>query len=164
MSFQRLAAASLAVLLTGPAWAEIVVTDGYARAAMPGAPTGAAFMLLENTGPEDDRLIALRSDVAARAELHSHVAGADGVMQMRAIEGGIDLPAGSSHALERGGDHVMLLGLTRSLETGQSVHLTLVFEKAGEVDVEIPVDLERMPGEMNHGAMDHGTTGHGDGS
>jgi copper(I)-binding protein len=126
-----------------PALAEIVIHDAYARASRPGAPTGAAFMIIENTGPEADRLIAARTDAAHRAELHSHVDQGNGVMSMVEIEGGIAIAAGESHALARGGDHVMLIGLTGTFEQGGAVVLTLTFEAAGEIEITVPVDNAR---------------------
>ncbi|MEL6620815.1 MAG: copper chaperone PCu(A)C, partial [Pseudomonadota bacterium] len=89
--------------------------DPYARAASPSAKAGAAFMMLQNTGDTDDRLIAARTDVAKRVELHTHVETGDGIMKMQEIEGGIALPAGGTHHMMRGGDHVMLMGLTGPL-------------------------------------------------
>ncbi len=154
MMFQRTAAGALALCLALPAAAEIKVQDAYARAAMPTAPTGAAFMVLENTGAQDDRLIGVASDAADRVELHTHIEAENGVMQMRKVEDGFVIPAGGSHTLARGGDHVMLMGLTRPLEQGETVMLTLTFEGAGEQVVEVPVDLERA---ADHGSMDHGT-------
>jgi copper(I)-binding protein len=74
-------------------------------------------------------------------------------MRMMEVEEGFAIPAGGSHALARGGDHVMFLGLTRSLEHGDTVTVTLTFEQAGDVEVEIPVDLERKP---MHGQTKHG--------
>ena len=100
--------------------------------------------------------------MAQKVELHTHVESADGVMQMIQIEGGIALPAGEMHELARGGDHVMLLGLTQVLKDGDTFPLTLTFEQAGEVTVEAVVDNARKPGE---GMMDHSGhgAGHGDG-
>lgn len=157
MSFKSLAAAAAAAaafLLTGPAlagdMAPIMVQDAYARASTQMSTSGAAFMVLTNHGDQDDRLVAASSDVAERVELHTHIQDANGVMKMVEIEGGIALPAGGSHALQRGGDHIMFLGLTRPLDHGDIVNLTLSFEKAGEIAVEVPVDLERKP---MHGKM-----------
>ncbi len=150
-------AAALA-LTAIPAFAQdIMVHDSYARAASPSAMAGAAFMQIMNHGDTDDRLIDVRSDVAKRTELHTHMEGENGVMQMRQVEGGFAIPAGETHMLARGGDHVMFMGLNQSLNHGDSVTVTLVFENAGEVEVQIPVDLERQP---EHGAMSHGA--HGD--
>lgn len=145
------------------------VHDVYARSNGQAGGSGAVFFLIHNNTAVDDRLIAVRSDVAARVELHTHIEDANGVMQMREVEGGIALPAGEMHALERGGDHVMLMGLAEALEDGATFPLTLTFEQAGEVVVEAVVDNDRKPGTegmmMDHGAghgAGHGT-GHGAG-
>ena len=66
------------------------------------------------------------------------------------VKDGIAVPAGGMAMLARGGDHVMFMGLKQSLAHGDTVDVTLVFEKAGEVAVTIPVDLERKP-EGGHG-------------
>jgi copper(I)-binding protein len=71
---------------------------------------------------------------------------------MMHVEEGFAVPAGGMHMLARGGDHVMLMGLNQSLAHGDVVSVTLTFEQAGDVTVDIPVDLERKP---DHGAMDH---------
>lgn len=158
---KTLLAATTAVAFALPALAQdgMTVVDAYARTSGPTAQSGAAFMVIENHTGTDDRLIAAASDVAQRVELHTHIADANGVMQMRRVEDGFAIPAGGSHALARGGDHVMFLGLTRSLAQGDTVTVTLTFEKAGDVVVEIPVDLTRMPGQgagMGMGHMNHG--------
>ncbi|ETA50969.2 copper chaperone PCu(A)C [Ponticoccus alexandrii] len=144
------------VMLTGlmavlgmPVAAEIVVKDAYARSS--NAMAGAAFMAIENTGPEDDRLIGAASDAAQRVELHTHRDMGGGVMKMLHVEEGFALPAGETHMLMRGGDHVMLMGLNGAMEQGDTVTVTLTFEKAGEQVVEIPVDLERKPDHSGHG-------------
>ena len=62
---------------------------------------------------------------------------------MGPIEGGLAVPAHSQVELKRGGSHVMMMGLNRSLNQGDVVTLTLTFEKAGEVVVKVPVDLKR---------------------
>lgn len=149
-------AAAAAVSLAIPAYAgEITVQDPYARASSMMSKSGAAFMILKNGGAEDDRLIAVASDVAERVELHTHIQNAEGVMRMVRVEDGFPVPAGGMHALQRGGDHVMFLGLQRPLAQGDVIELTLTFEKAGDVTVEVPVDLERKP---MHGMMNHGQT------
>jgi copper(I)-binding protein len=149
--------AAMAMGFGAAAWAEgIVVEDAYARASTPTAKSGAAFMVLMNTSDLDDRLVAAKSDVAARVELHTHREIADGVMKMMEVEEGFAIPAGGSHMLARGGDHVMFMGLNEPFADGDTVAVTLVFEHAGEVAVEIPVDLNRKP---THGGG-HGA-GHG---
>lgn len=121
----------------------ILVEDAFARASSPTAKAGAAFMLLTNTTDSDDRLLGAASDAAMRVELHTHVADDGGVMRMRPLEGGVALPAKGSHALARGGDHLMFMGLTRPFLDGDTITVTLTFEIAGEIEVEIPVDLSR---------------------
>lgn len=149
MLFERSLRAALMALpllvsaTTGHADPQIEIRDAYARSSMASAATGAAFMELINTGTEDDRLIGATSDVAARVELHTHIQDANGVMMMREVEDGFAIPAGATHALKRGGDHVMFIGLNRALADGDSVALTLTFEKAGDVVLEVPVDLTR---------------------
>lgn len=158
----RLAGASIALMFgAGAALANIEVREPYARSSGPAAKAGAAFMMIENTGDSADRLIGASADIAKRVELHTHVADANGVMKMREVEGGIELPAGAMVALKRGGLHVMFMGLTGPMVQGESFPLTLTFEQAGEVVIEVPVDLERKPGAMSHGKMDHGHKDHG---
>ncbi len=152
MPFKSLGIAAATLLLAIPALAgdmPITIKDPYARS---GAKTGAAFFVLMNHSGSEDRLISASSDVAKRVELHTHIEDANGVMKMRELEGGIAIPAGGMHALKRGGDHVMFMGLDSPLEQGSTVTVTLTFEQAGDVVVEIPVDNERKD---SHGAMDH---------
>lgn len=158
MRIRTLALAALSTLsLATAALADIEVRDAYARSSGPSAMAGAAFMTLVNTGDDDDRLIDVRSGVAKRAELHTHIAGDDGVMKMRRVEDGFAVPAGGEHHLARGGDHVMFMGLTTAFEQGMTFPVTLVFEKAGEMTIDVPVDLERQD-PMDHGAVDHSKT------
>ena len=145
-------AGAAALAFSAPALADIVVKDAYARSAMATAKTGAAFMVIENTGAGDDRLVSVSSDAAAKGEHHTHIADDNGVMRMTEVEEGFVIPANGSHALKRGGDHVMFMGLTAPFEQDKTVTVTLTFEAAGEKVVEIPVDLERQP---THG-MKHG--------
>ncbi|KIC14813.1 copper chaperone PCu(A)C [Leisingera sp. ANG-Vp] len=132
---------------------KIMVHDQYARVSSPTAKAGAAFMEIMNHTGEDDRLIDVRSDVAARVQLHTHQEDANGVMKMMHVEEGFAVAAGETHMLKRGGDHVMFMGLSQSLNHGDVVKVTLVFEKAGEIEVEVPVDLERKA--EGHGHGDH---------
>ena len=153
----KLKALTLAALMAAsPALADIKVMDAYARSASPTAKSGAAFMQIMNTGEADDRLVAAASDAAARVELHTHKDMGEGVMRMMEVEEGFEVPAGGMHALARGGDHVMLMGLTAPLEPGATISVTLTFEQAGEMVVEIPVDNDRQDAPMDHGNMKMG--------
>jgi len=152
--FSALAAAAVAT----SASAQMVVHDAYARASNKMA--GAAFMEIINEGDADDRLIGARSDVAKRVQLHTHTEDANGVMKMTHVEDGFAIPAGATHLLQRGGDHVMFMGLNRELAEGDTIDVILDFEKAGEVAIEVPVDMARMPEGGHGGHGDH--SGHGD--
>lgn len=146
MSPKTLAGATLAALLSLPAWAgdpAIAIEDAYARS---GPQSGAAFFTIRNTGETDDRLVAARSDVAARVELHTHIEDENGVVKMRPVADGFPVPAGGSHVLKRGGDHVMFMGLDAPFEEGGTIAVTLSFETAGDIAVEIPVNNARMSG------------------
>lgn len=156
------AAALAAAGLATPAIAHhgVSILDPYARVATPNAASGAAFMQIRNHEDSDDRLIGVESDVAQRVELHTHHEDDDGVMRMMQVEEGIAIPAGGWHGLERGGDHVMFMGLNRSLSHGDRVDITLIFENAGEVSVTIPVDLEREAGHADMSGHDDHTHEH----
>ncbi len=132
----------------------IMIKDPYSRSAGAHAKTGAAFFGIINHTDQDDRLIAASSDIAKRVELHTHIETADGIMQMREVKDGFPIEAGGMHMLARGGDHVMFMGLTRPMVQGEMVTVTLTFEVAGDIIVEIPVDLERKPAEGGM-KMDH---------
>lgn len=140
----------VAACLTSPALAEIKLTDAYARAASPMAKTGAAYLRIENTSDTPDRLLSVTSPAAKRIELHTHLDAGDGVMQMRQIDGGIPLPAQSSHSLRRGAGHVMMMGLTRRFLHGEKITLTFTFEQAGDITQTIPIDLERQETHDTH--------------
>lgn len=109
-------------------------------------------MTIMNHSATDDRLIAARSDIAKKVELHTHIKSDDGVVRMTHVEEGFSIPANGSHSLARGSDHVMFMGLANPMAQGDEFTLTLVFENAGEVEVTVPVDLDRKPGDT---AMSH---------
>ena len=132
--------------------AAFVVEEPYLRSSsssssssssMPAATTAAAFLVLRNMTGTDDRLVAARSELMGRVELHTHSEDANGVMRMSEIDAGVALAEGASHEFARGGDHLMFMGLQEPLTQGQLVPVTLVFELAGDVEIIIPVDLTR---------------------
>ena len=135
---------------------KLMVEDAYARASTPTSKAGAAFMTIMNISGTDDRLIAAASDAAQRVELHTHIEAADGVMRMVEVEDGFEVPAGGSAMLSRGGNHVMMMGLTQQFVHGETIEVTLTFEQAGDVTVTIPIDLERTPDHSHGGHSDHG--------
>lgn len=154
------AALAAALTLTGTlalAHDHVAIKDAYFRSAPPTAPTGAAFMMIENHRDVPVHLTGVSSDAAARVELHTHREGDNGVMQMIHVEEGFVIPAGETLHLRRGAEHVMFMGLAEPLAQGGTVSVTFTFEDLDDLTVEIPVDHAREDGGMDHGAMDHGT-------
>ncbi|QDL92471.1 copper chaperone PCu(A)C [Paroceanicella profunda] len=136
-SFVRGALAALVALAALPALADGLAVEG-AYAVRSNPMSGAAYMTLRNAGPGDDRLLSLDSPAAQRTELHSNEI-TDGVARMRPMPEGLPLPAGGTAVLERGGLHVMFMGLTAPLEDGEIVPLTLHFESGRTITVALRV-------------------------
>jgi copper(I)-binding protein len=98
----------------------------------------AAYMFIQNTGDTTDKLVAARTDVAGLVEIHQ-VTMMNDVMQMRPVDGGIEIPPGETVELRPGGYHVMLMDLNQDLYTDEAISLTLVFESGLELTVGVPV-------------------------
>jgi copper(I)-binding protein len=114
------------------------ITHAFTRATPPGAKVAGAFMTIENQGKEPDRLLGASSPVAGLVEIHE-MAMEGGVMTMRAVKG-IDVKPGAKVDLAPGGYHVMLEELKQPLKQGETIPLTLKFEKAGAIDIKVPVE------------------------
>lgn len=97
----------------------------------------AAFMQIRNNGSEADMLVSAASDAAEVVEIHLSEMK-DGVMTMRQVPG-VELPAGSTTELKPGSYHIMLINITRDLNSGDTVELVLEFEKTGELTVQAEV-------------------------
>lgn len=140
----------------------IRIDGGFARQSIGMKGASGAFMTVHNGGQADDRLVGARSPVAGKAEVHRTTVTANGVAEMRPA-GAIDLPAGGTIELQPGGLHIMLMQLNQALDPGAEIPLTLIFEKAGEVTVTIPVVAigqgVAASGHMSHGSMGAGASG-----
>jgi hypothetical protein len=133
----------LAVAIPFIASAEtILVNDAYVRASSKMAKSAAAFMDIKNTSSQDDRLLDVKSKVAKRVELHTHIKSDDGVMKMRRVDEGFLIPGNDTLRLERGGNHIMFMGLSQPFVNGESILITLFFESAGPLDLEIPIKMK----------------------
>lgn len=117
---------------------DLRILQPWARAGAGQAKTGAAFMTIANIGGTDDKLVAASTANAKKTEIHETTM-ADGVMKMRMLMGGLAIPAGGKVELKPMGLHVMLMGVTEKLVEGETLVLTLTFEKAGSVDVAVPI-------------------------
>ena len=120
----------------------ILVNDAYVRASSKMAKSAAAFMEIKNTSSQDDRLLDVKSKVAKRVELHTHIKSDDGVMKMRRVDEGFLIPGNDTLRLERGGNHIMFMGLSQPFVNGESILITLFFESAGPLDLEIPIKMK----------------------
>ena len=115
---------------------DLAVQQPWTRAAGQGA-TGAGFLSISNRGAAADRLLSATTPAARAVELHTMLRDGD-VMRMRAVEA-VEIPPGQTVALRPGGLHMMLVGLSRPLREGETVPVTLRFERAGEVRVDLAV-------------------------
>jgi len=153
----RMVVASLFVLgLGGQVYAQtsiqsaIDVDRPWARATPAGAKTAAAYMTLINKGDTADRLVVATTPVADKIQFHS-VSEDNGVSRMREMHS-IEIASGARVIFSPGGMHIMLVGLKKPLKEGEPISMTLTFEKAGKVDVSIPV---AKVGAMQPGLMMH---------
>jgi copper(I)-binding protein len=109
----------------------VTVDRAWSRASA--GKTGAVYLTIRNQGDDADALVDVTSPAAARAEVHQTV-DEDGVMKMHHVERLVVAPGGTV-ALAPGGYHIMLMGLTAPLKEGETVPVTLRFERAGEIEV-----------------------------
>ena len=142
---QRLFVLATALFLAAPALAHEIVA-GDLQIIHPHIPQPAAsaksaggFMAIVNNG----------------TEVHESRVDANGLGTMTHIEA-LEIPAGETVSLERGGYHVMFMGLTGPLTEGEMHKAVLIFEKAGRVEIEFQIDPPMGKGEMDHSTMDHG--------
>ena len=134
---------------------DIVIEKPWARATPKGAEVGGAYMTIENKGATPDRLTGGSADFAT-VEIHE-MKSENGVMEMREVTGGLNIPAHGSVGLAPGGYHIMLTHLAHPLTKGDTVKATLNFEHAGPVAVEFKVMGVGAAG--TGGAMKGGTMG-----
>lgn len=117
----------------------LVIDHPWSRAVPEGGQVAGGYMVIRNEGEEADRLIAVRSDIAGRVEIHEMKVDDKGVMTMRPLADGVEVPPGGEVALAPGGYHVMFMQLSERPTEGRKFPGVLVFEKAGEVPVEFAV-------------------------
>lgn len=130
-----LAAACLAAL-PALALAEVTVTDPWARASILASRPGAAYLTLSSDA--DDRLLSVLSPVAGHVMIHASETDANAVTRMTHLDT-LELKAGEAVQFAPGGMHLMLMDLADKLDEGARFPLTLTFEHAGAITVEVPV-------------------------
>ncbi|CAN1502910.1 COG2847 Copper(I)-binding protein [Rhabdaerophilaceae bacterium] len=158
-SFFRGLALATALFLSLPAAShdykigDLKIDHPWSRATPGGAKVAGGFMTITNLGATPDRLIG--GSVAAASNFEVHEMKMEGnVMKMRALEKGLEIKPGETVALKPGGFHVMFINLSSPLREGSTIKGTLVFERAGTVEVEFKVEGRGSSGE-NHGGHKH---------
>ncbi len=131
----------------------ITVHDPQAFETAKSASTGGGFLSVTNAGAVPDALISVSTPDIPKSELHISETDANGVARMRHLDA-IAIPPGETVTLAPGGLHVMFMGLSAPLTSGDTIDATLEFEKAGRIDVIFNVVPRRAAA---HGAMNHAT-------
>lgn len=144
---------------------DLMIDSPWARASIGQAKAGAAYVTLYNHGSEADRLVAAESDIAKRTEIHT-MEMVEGVMKMRPLKA-IEVAPGEPSILQPGGMHIMFMGLKAPLVEQETFPVTLTFEKAGKIEIEVSIQSataleadDRSSREGHSGQGGH--SGHGD--
>lgn len=147
----KLLASSLALALTfSPSFAQnikigdLTVEQPWARATPKGSEVGAGYLTIRNDGPVADRLTGVSADFA-RVQMHE-MKMSNGIMEMRELTEGLEIPAHGAVKLAPGGAHLMFVGLKAPLVKGQTARATLTFAHAGSLAVEMPIQGAGAPG------------------
>ncbi|WP_462379672.1 copper chaperone PCu(A)C [Pseudomonas sp. Marseille-QA0892] len=125
----------------------------WSRELPPNGPTAPAYFVVHNNGREADRLVSVDTPVAARAELHEHVHSGD-MMKMQKVET-VTIPASGEVPFAPSGYHVMLFDLKQPLRAGDRFPMTLHFEHAGDVSVEVLVQRDAPKSQGGHAEGHH---------
>ncbi|MDA8481724.1 copper chaperone PCu(A)C [Pseudomonas resinovorans] len=113
------------------------------------SPNGAAYLVIHNKGTEADKLLGADTARAGKTEIHEHL-HKDGLMKMQKVEGGVEIPAGGEARFEQGGYHLMMFGLKQPLSDDDKFPMTLHFQKAGDLEVEVHVQTQAPAAAAEH--------------
>ncbi len=117
----------------------LTVVHPWSRATAPSQKAGGVFLKIKNASDQPDRLIGVESDLSEVVSLHAMIRDGD-VMKMRPVDGGVEVPANGEAVLAPGGIHVMLIGLREQLIKETTIPLTLIFERAGRIEIDAVVE------------------------
>ena len=129
-------AIKLSCFLAFSANAEIVIKDAFAIKSVPTAKSGAIFMIIHNQSDSEEHLFSARTEISKMAHLHTHKM-IDDVMKMIHVKNGFKIPAKSMLHLARGGHHIMLMGIDKSLKKHETFDLNLKFKNAGNITTKV---------------------------
>lgn len=128
----------------------VEISEAWARPSSTYLLQAAGFLTITNNGPEADRLMGASSPAAASIEIHAiKVMGAN--LKMQPLANGLAIAGGVTVTMKPRGYHLQLHGLKVPLRTGGRLPVTLAFEKAGSIDMELPV---KSPGPIGNAAFD----------
>jgi copper(I)-binding protein len=116
----------------------LLISGAFARSTLPHAPTGGGFITITNKSAADDTLLSVTSPAAGIVQVHA-MSMDNGIMKMRAVAGGVAIPAGKTVTFSSAGLHLMFMQLKGAFVQGKTVPVTLSFAKAGAVSIELPV-------------------------
>src|ERR1051325_10095518 len=116
----------------------LIIDHPWTRATPKSATVAGGYVKITNTGTTPDRLIGGSADLARKLEVHE-MSMDGGVMKMRELKNGLEIPPGATVELKPGSYHIMMMNLSRPISAGETVKASLTFEKAGKVDVAFPV-------------------------
>jgi periplasmic copper chaperone A len=147
-------ALALALMATGASahdykLGSLVINHPWSRATPKGAPVAGGYMKITNSGTTPDRLVGGTTDAAKRFEIHE-MSMDGGVMKMRELSDGLEIPPGATVELKPGSYHIMMMNPAKPFEKGERVKASLTFEKAGKVDIEFAVEAAGATPEHKH--------------
>jgi periplasmic copper chaperone A len=157
MTMRLLATAAIAFCMSANAMANnykagsIEISNPWSRATPKGAQTAIGYMTIKNNGTTPDRLVGGSIDAADHFQLHA-MTMENGIAKMRELSD-IEIKPGQMIEFKPGASHVMFVNLKRPLSKGEHISGTLVFERAGKVNVEYSVEgigAQTRPQEMEH--------------
>lgn len=153
MLHKTLSSLFCALLMAGPALAhdyqvgDLHIAHPWARPLPPVVPSGAAYMVIENRGNNQEILVDAHSPIAEKVEVHEHV-HVDGLMKMQRVDQ-LAIPPGAEVVFKPGGYHLMMFGLKQPLEAGERFPMTLVFTDGGSIEVQVMIE-EKPPSATAH--------------
>lgn len=140
-----LAAAALATVSATVADAKdytvgaIKISTPWTRVTPPASTVAGGFMTITNTGTTPDTLVGGTAAISARLEVHE-MALDGGIMKMRELKPGLVIKPGETVVLKPGSFHVMFMDLKEPIASGKTFKGSLVFEKAGTIEIEYKIE------------------------
>ncbi len=117
---------------------DITVSSAWTKAMLPGQPAGGGYLTIENKGTVADRLVSISSPATQNVQIHEMAMDGE-IMKMRALPDGLEVPAGGKVELKPSSFHIMFMDMKEGFKEGETVAVTLKFEKAGDINTELPV-------------------------